>query len=62
MSRNEAKAFIEERGGRVTGSVSKRTDFLLAGESAGSKLEKAKNLGISVLDEAALRNLAGSES
>ncbi len=58
MSRNEAKEFIEARGGRVTGSVSKRTDYLLAGESAGSKLERAKELGISVLDEAGLRQLA----
>ncbi len=62
MSRNEAKQFIEVRGGRVTGSVSKRTDYLLAGEAAGSKLDKARNLGISILDEAALKRLASSKS
>jgi len=61
MSRNEAKAFIEERGGRVTGSVSKNTNYLLAGEAAGSKLDKAKDLGIQVLDEAGLKQLASGE-
>lgn len=58
MTRAEAKAFIEERGGRVTGSVSSRTDFLLAGESAGSKLEKARALGTPVIDETELRRRA----
>ncbi|HSH02429.1 MAG TPA: NAD-dependent DNA ligase LigA [Anaerolineae bacterium] len=56
-SRSEAKTFIEERGGRVTGSVSKKTDYLVAGEAAGSKLEKAGDLGVPVLDEAGLRAL-----
>lgn len=51
MSRAEAKARIEQSGGRVTGSVSKKTDYLLAGEAAGSKLTKATELGIPVIHE-----------
>ena len=51
LSRDEASALIREAGGNVTGSVSKNTDFLLAGEEAGSKLDKAKELGIKVLTE-----------
>ena len=51
FSRDEARAAIEERGGRVTGSVSARTTALIAGVSPGSKLEKARELGIPVLDE-----------
>ena len=49
MSREEATQLIQRHGGKVTGSVSKKTSFLLAGESAGSKLEKATALGIPVL-------------
>ncbi len=58
MSRKEAKAYIEERGGKVTGSVSGRTDYLLAGEAAGSKLTKAENLGVTVIDEGSLQGMA----
>ncbi|MDE0183162.1 MAG: NAD-dependent DNA ligase LigA [Caldilineaceae bacterium] len=57
MSRSEAKSRIEAWGGKVTGSVSSKTDFLLAGEKAGSKLEKAERLGIRILSEQEL--LAG---
>ena len=57
LSRDEARALIEANGGRVTGSVSKNTDYLLAGEKAGSKLAKAEALGVPVVDEAALGKL-----
>ncbi len=58
-SRDEASAFIQAHGGKVTGSVSKNTDYLLAGEAAGSKLTKAQSLGVPVIDETALRELVG---
>jgi DNA ligase (NAD+) len=54
LTRNEAKEGIEARGGKVTGSVSKSTDLVVAGESAGSKLQKAQELNIEVWDEARL--------
>jgi DNA ligase (NAD+) len=57
-SRDEAKAFIEQHGGKVTGSVSKKTDYLILGESPGSKLAKAESLGVSILDEDGLKRLA----
>jgi DNA ligase (NAD+) len=56
-SREQATQQITAAGGRVTGSVSKKTDYLVAGESPGSKLEKAERLGVAVLDEAGLRKL-----
>ena len=57
MGRDEAKDLIEAAGGKVAGSVSKKTNFLLAGAEAGSKLEKAKALGVDVIDEARLKEL-----
>lgn len=57
MTRAEAKALIQQQGGKVTGSVSRKTDYLLAGENPGSKLDKARDLGVPVLDEAGLRAL-----
>ncbi len=60
MTRDEARALIEEHGGRVTGSVSRRTDYLIAGEAAGSKLDKARQLKVSVLDQEGLRRLIES--
>jgi DNA ligase (NAD+) len=54
MTRSEAKQIIEAAGGKVTGSVSKKTDYLIAGKNAGSKLTKAQELGVSVVDEAML--------
>ncbi|MBN2897558.1 MAG: NAD-dependent DNA ligase LigA [Clostridia bacterium] len=57
FSRNEAKALIEAQGGKVIGSVSKKTDYVLAGASPGSKYEKALELGVEILDEEAFKLL-----
>lgn len=59
LGRNEAKALIESYGGKVSGSISKKTHYLLAGEKAGSKLTKAEQLGVEVIDEARLREMIG---
>jgi DNA ligase (NAD+) len=60
LTRDEASAMIEAAGGKVSGSVSKKTNYVVAGAEAGSKLEKANELGVTVLDEAAFRELLGS--
>jgi len=60
LSRDAAKALIEAAGGKVSGSVSKKTHYVVAGEEAGSKLDKARELGVTVLDEAALQALLKS--
>jgi DNA ligase (NAD+) len=57
MSRDAAKGLIEKYGGKVTDSVSKSTSYLVLGENPGSKLEKARALGIPILDESSLKDL-----
>jgi len=58
-TRDQAKKMIEDAGGKVTGSVSKKTHYVVAGSDAGSKLDKAKELGVAVIDENELEKLAG---
>ena len=57
LTREEAKALIDAAGGKVSASVSRKTDYVLAGTEAGSKLEKAQELGVTVIDETQLRSL-----
>ncbi|MDQ3919299.1 MAG: NAD-dependent DNA ligase LigA [Acidobacteriota bacterium] len=59
LTRDEARALIEARGGRVTSTVSKKTDYVVAGEDAGSKLDKARALGLKVIDEGDLKKMLG---
>ncbi|MGZ3709844.1 MAG: NAD-dependent DNA ligase LigA, partial [Bdellovibrionota bacterium] len=59
LSRSDATKLVEDQGGKVSGSVSKKTDFVVAGEEAGSKLDKAQTLGVKVIDEAALLKMLG---
>jgi DNA ligase (NAD+) len=59
MSRDQAKALLEAAGAKVAGSVSQKTSYVVAGSDAGSKLEKANELGISILDEETLMKILG---
>ena len=61
LSRDQAKALIEAAGGKAAGSVSKKTDYVVAGAEAGSKLEKAQELGVKIIDEASLKALLNGE-
>jgi DNA ligase (NAD+) len=61
LSREEAKAKIEMAGGKVSGSVSSKTSYVLAGAEAGSKLEKAKTLGVAIIDEAEFLRLLSTD-
>jgi DNA ligase (NAD+) len=62
LSRDQAKDLLEAAGAKVAGSVSKKTDYLLAGSEAGSKLDKARELGVAVIDEATCLSLCGAAS
>ena len=57
LTREDAKAMLEAAGAKVGGSVSKKTTFVVAGDEAGTKLDKARDLGVTVIDEAGLREL-----
>ena len=58
FTREEVKNFIQERGGKVSDSISRNTTYLIAGQDAGSKLDKARKLGVKILSEGDLRQLA----
>ena len=62
LARDDARALIEAAGGKVSGSVSKKTNFVVAGVEAGAKLEKAQQLGVTVIDEAQLQTLLANEN
>ena len=62
LSRSQATELIEAQGGRVTSGVSKATDFVVVGEEAGSKLEKARSLGVETIDEAELLRRVGGNA
>ena len=62
FTRDQAKQLIEDAGGRVSGSVSKKTDYVVAGSDAGSKLDKAKELGVRVIDEDEMKEPASIKS
>jgi DNA ligase (NAD+) len=62
FTREDAKAFIEAHGGKVTDSVSRNTNYLVVGENPGSKLQKARQLGIPLLDEESLQRLIRERS
>ena len=62
LTRDEAKRKIEAAGGKTVGSVSKKTSYVVAGEEAGSKLDKARELNVPILDEAGLLNLLESNA
>jgi DNA ligase (NAD+) len=61
LSRDDATALIEAHGGKISGSVSKKTAYVVAGEEAGTKLARARELGVNVIDEAALRALVDGQ-
>lgn len=60
VSRDEIKSLIESNGGKIVGSVSSKTDYVVAGDSPGSKIDKARDLGVPIIDENALRRMIGS--
>ena len=61
LKREQAKEMLEAAGAKVAGSVSKKTDYVVAGEEAGSKLDKARELGVAVIDEAGMLALLAAE-
>ena len=61
MTRDEASDIIKSKGGKTSSSVSKKTTYVIAGENAGSKLDKAQNLGVIILNEDEFKQLAGIE-
>ena len=62
LTRGQAQDLIQAAGGRVSSSVSRATDYVVAGDDPGSKLDKAAKLGVSVIDEAGLRELLGGDT